>query len=116
MRHLTQYEPMLLRWVSCFEGIESNVLHCQDLPASQIRAVFESGETKLAQLAQALSQCEFLSWRARSEDDGAIWDWRASSLTEFIRAHEQVVVWQSQTQSPEPAEVVSWLMTELQRS
>lgn len=108
---------VLHTWLSQYRGLYDWIYGDSDAPESQILVALEQIPAPVDNiaLAQLLSHLDFLCWRVRL-DDGPTWHPLEQRFSEFVEgvSPQNLSVWQSDRESPEPAMTERWLLEQME--
>lgn len=100
--------PVLHRWLSQYRGLYDVISGDSESPESQIHSLLEQMIVPIddGDLAARLAHLDFLTWRARREKQP--WNPLEMPFQQFWT--DEVSIWQSDREYPEPAETERWLL------
>lgn len=100
--------PVLHRWLSQYRGLYDVIAGDSESPESQINTLLEQMGVPIddGDLATRLARLDFLTWRARNGNQ----PWNPLELPFQQFWVEEVSIWQSDREYPEPAETERWLL------
>ena len=115
---MTHWLPVLHVWLRQYRGLEQNIECFEDWPEN---LVLECLDTFLAsqvfpsdsELSEALARLDFLTWRVRHEN-GKRWQPLEESYESFCD-HQKTIIWQWDSEIPEPCITEAFFSNQLGR-
>ena len=103
-----RWVPVLHCWLSQYRGLYDVISGDSESPESQIATLLEQRVDPIddAELAARLARLDFLTWRARNGNK----PWHPLEMPFQQFWEEEVTVWQSDREYPEPTETERWLL------